>query len=154
MIVYRGLVGIGGRFEQVLEADGGGRAAAGKGLGRVGWGENAVKDHAVVAVVGGVAVTVPVPGVQVELHVPADQALTFPEDEGVPEVRAGLGAGSAWIEDLDPSAFRGPEVLLADGPLPPEAGEESLGHLLAQILSAGGPGWGFGRHFDILHGNV
>ena len=96
----------GGWIQEGAEFHGGGRAAVGQGLGRAGRSEDAVKDHAIVAVVGGVAVAVPVPGVQVEFHVPAHQARRFSVDEGVPEVRARFGASCGRGRGLLPGGLR------------------------------------------------
>ena len=148
-------VGLRSLVQEGAEFHGGGCAAVGERLRRAGRSEDAVKDHAVVAMVGGVAVTIPVPGVQVEFHVPAHQARRFGVDEGVPEVGARFGAPAAGVEDSYPAAFGGPEVLLAGGSLPPEAGEQGLGNLALQGLLAFGPGEGFWRgHGQSLHGNV
>ncbi len=108
-----------GGFQEGGELHCRGGVAVGEGLGSFGRGEDTVEDHAVVAVVGGVAVAVPVLWVQVELHVPADQARRFRIDKGVPEVRACLRAPSAGVEDLDQAPFRGAEILLAAGAFPP-----------------------------------
>ena len=147
--------GVGGRIQQGFEAHCGGSPAAGKGLWRGGGIQDAVKDYAVVTVVGGVAVPCPVLGREVELHVPSHQPRPFPVDEGVPEVGPRLGPSPAGVEDSDVAAFGGLEVFLAGCSFLPEAGEQGLRDFSPKSFSPSGfGGMGWGAHAPIIHGCV
>ncbi len=85
-----------------------------------------MKHDPIVVGVAGMAVACPVPLLDVDLHVPPDQAHSFNLQQCVSKVGACGSAGTARIDHPYGGASLRPQVCLAGSPLLPEAGYQPL----------------------------